>query len=139
MTRFVLDASFAMTWVIEAERTPVSLKHFNALTRGHAQGLVPALWCDELANVLLTVERARQISAAVVSTWTDYFLALPLIVHPASLEQSLIEIRPLAQAHGLSVYDASYLHLAMREQVPLATFDRQLIKEARKVGVELLE
>jgi predicted nucleic acid-binding protein len=138
MSRFVLDASFAMTWVIEAEQTPASLKHFTALTRREAEALVPALWCDELANVLLTVERARRISAAVVSTWTDYFLALPMIIHPASIEQSLTEIRPLAQAHGLSAYDASYLHLAMREQVPLATFDRQLIKVAPKVGVKLL-
>ncbi len=138
MNRFVLDASFAMTWVIEAEQTPVSLKHFNALNQRKAEALVPALWCDELANVLLTVERSRKISAAIVPTWTAYFLALPLIIHPASLEQSLTEIRPLAQAHGLSVYDASYLHLAMREQVPLATFDRQLIRQARKVGVELL-
>ena len=138
MRRFVLDASFAMTWVIEAEQTPASLKHFNALTRQEAQALVPSLWCDELANVLLTVERARKISAAVVSTWTDYFLALPLIIHPASLEQSLTEIRPLAQAHGLSAYDASYLYLALREQVPLATMDRQLMKAAPQVGVELL-
>jgi predicted nucleic acid-binding protein len=117
----------------------VSLKHFNALNRREAEALVPAIWCDELANVLLTVERNRRISATAVSDWTNYFLALPLIVYPPSIEQSLIEIRPLAKAHGLSVYDASYLHLAIREQVPLATFDRQLIKAAPKVGVRLLQ
>jgi len=139
VSRFVLDASFAMTWVIEAEQTPASMKHFHALTRQEAQALVPTLWCDELANVLLTVERACKISTAQVATWTDYFLALPVIIHPASLEQSLTEVRPLAQAHGLSAYDAVYLHLAMREQVPLATFDRQLIKAAPKVGVRLLD
>jgi len=139
VSKFVLDASFAMTWVIEAEQTPASMKHFHALTRREAQALVPALWCDELANVLLTVERSRRISPEVVETWTDYFMALPIIIHPASIEQSLIDIRPLAQEHGLSAYDASYLHLAMREQVPLATLDRQLIKVAPKVGVKLLE
>ncbi len=128
-----------MTWVIEAEQTPASMKYFHALTRREAEAHVPALWCDELANVLLTVERSHKISAAVLATWTDYFLALPVIIHPTSIEQSLTEVRPLAQAHGLSVYDASYLHLALREQVPLATFDRQLIKQAPKVGVKLLD
>jgi predicted nucleic acid-binding protein len=128
-----------MTWVIEEEQTPATLKHFNALTRREAEALVPSLWCDELANVLLTVERARKISAAAVATWTDYFLAMPLIVYPASLEQSLTEVWPLAKAHGLTAYDASYLHLAMREDVPLASLDRQLIRAASKVGVTLLD
>ncbi len=127
-----------MSWVIEEEQSPVTLKHFHALTRGEIQALVPALWCDEIANVLLTVERASKLTASTAETWIDYFLALPLIIHPASMELSLTEIRPLAQAHGLSAYDASYLHLAIREQVPLATLDRQLIKAAPKVGVKLL-
>jgi len=139
VNRFVLDASFAMTWVIEAEQTPASMQHFHALTRREAEAHVPSIWCDELANVLLTVERSRRITTEVAATWINYFLVLPVIVHPTSIEQSLIEIRPLALAHGLSVYDAAYLHLAMREQVPLATFDRQLIKEAPKVGVKLLD
>ncbi len=138
MSRFVLDASFAMSWVIEDEQTPASLKHFNALTQREAEAIVPALWCDELANVLLTVERAGRISAMVASTWIDYFLALPVLIRPASIEQSLTEIRPLAKAHGLSAYDASYLHLALQEQVPLATLDRQLIKAAAKIGVKLV-
>ena len=54
------------------------------------------------------------------------------------MEQAFTDIRPLAKAHNLSVYDASYLHLALIEQVPLATMDRQLIKAAPKVGVKLL-
>ena len=44
----------------------------------------------------------------------------------------------LARTHGLSVYDASYLELAVREAIPLATLDAQLTAAARAEGSELL-
>ena len=138
MSRFVLDVSYAMTWVVEAERTPAGLKHFDSLKRREIQALVPSLWCDEMANVLLTVERVGKISKEQTANWVIFFQALPLEIFPANLAQSLTEIRPLAQDHGLTAYDASYLYLAMLAQVPLATMDRQLIKVAPKVGVKLV-
>ena len=139
MTRFVLDASYAISWAREEEQTPEALRHLRALGQREAEAFVPMLWCTEIANVLLTLERSNKLSAELVSEWTTTLCTLPITVFPADVGQSLTEIRPLAQAHGISAYDASYLHLAMREQVPLATFDRQLIKAARKVGVKLLE
>jgi predicted nucleic acid-binding protein len=44
----------------------------------------------------------------------------------------------LARSERLSAYDASYLELAMRRGVPLATKDDALAKAARRVGVMLL-
>ena len=139
MTRFVLDASYAISWAREEEQTPEALQHLRALGRREAEALVPLLWCTEIANVLLTLERSNKLSAELISEWTTTYCTLPITLFPTDIEQCLTEIRPLAQAHGLSVYDASYLHLAMREEVPLATFDRQLIKAAPKVGVKLLD
>ena len=43
-----------------------------------------------------------------------------------------------ARKHGLSVYDASYLELAVREAIPLAALDAQLIAAARAEGSELI-
>ena len=137
--RFVLDASYAIGWAREEEQTPEALRHLRALGQREAEALVPMLWCTEIANVLLTLERSNKLSAELIAKWTTAFRTLPITVFPTDLEQSLAQVRPLAQAHGLSAYDASYLHLAMREQVPLATFDRQLIKAAPKVGVRLLD
>ncbi len=139
MTRFVLDASYAISWAREEECTPEALKHLVALGQREAEALVPAVWCDEIANVLLTMERSKKLPAILVAKWSQAFCTLPITVFPAYIDQSLTEIRPLAQAHGLSAYDASYLHLALREQVPLATLDRQLIKAAPKVGVRILD
>ncbi len=139
MTRFVLDASYAISWVSESERTPEALKYLHALGQLEAEALVPALWCNEIANVLLTMERSKKLPLDLIAKWTEAFCSMPITVFPATVEHSLIEVWTLAQAHGLSAYDAVYLHLAMREQVPLATFDRQLIKVAPKVGVRLLD
>jgi predicted nucleic acid-binding protein len=139
VTRFVLDASYAISWAREEEQTPEGLEHLKALGQGEAEALVPAVWCDEIANVLLTMEGAKKLPAELAAKWARTFRALPITVFPATVEHSLTEVRPLAQAHALSAYDASYLSLAMREKVPLATFDRQLIKAAPKVGVKLLQ
>jgi predicted nucleic acid-binding protein len=128
-----------MSWVSESERTPEALKYLRALGQLEAEALVPALWCNEIANVLLTMERSKKLSLELIAKWMEVFCTMPITVFPATVEHSLIEVWPLARAHGLSVYDASYLHLAMLEQVPLATLDRQLIKAATKVGVTLLE
>jgi predicted nucleic acid-binding protein len=43
----------------------------------------------------------------------------------------------LADRHGLSVYDAMYLWLAMDVDGELATFDRQLVRAAEAEGVAL--
>ena len=41
-----------------------------------------------------------------------------------------------ANAHALSVYDAMYLELAVRMQMPLATLDRALLGAAQSAGVD---
>jgi predicted nucleic acid-binding protein len=47
-------------------------------------------------------------------------------------------VMALARAHGLTVYDAAYLELALRLELPLATLDRALAAAAPAAGVELL-
>ncbi len=44
----------------------------------------------------------------------------------------------LARRHGLTVYDAAYLELALREGIDLATLDTELADAARAEGVSLV-
>jgi predicted nucleic acid-binding protein len=44
---------------------------------------------------------------------------------------------PVARKYGLSSYDASYLHLAMRQGLSLATRDEKLKTAAKKAKVAL--
>ena len=55
--------------------------------------------------------------------------------HDADDIQTLI----LARRHGLTVYDAVYLELAQRENIPLATLDGKLANAARAEKVRLIE
>ena len=43
----------------------------------------------------------------------------------------------LSDRHGLTIYDASYLELAIRKPSPLASFDQPLLTDARREGVEV--
>jgi len=74
-------------------------------------------------------ERSRTLSALnSLNTMADHE-GIPLVFGKVS---------ELADAHNLSVYDATYLELAMRERLPLATKDPPLQTAARKCGVLLL-
>ncbi|NOY65323.1 MAG: type II toxin-antitoxin system VapC family toxin [Nitrospirae bacterium] len=53
------------------------------------------------------------------------------------MEVMLGEILELARKERLSSYDASYLALAMRHGLPLATKDKELRKSAKRCGVEI--
>lgn len=44
----------------------------------------------------------------------------------------------LVQAENLTTYDAAYLELAMRRQLPLATLDQGLARAAGRHGVTVL-
>ena len=56
----------------------------------------------------------------------------------AALQTAFTRVTELAEKHGLSVYDATYLELALRERVPLATNDASLRQAATKAGVPVI-
>lgn len=63
---------------------------------------------------------------------------LVLEIEAADADRAFDEILQLARLHTLTTYDALYLDLAMRTELPLATLDEPLRKAAKKAGVTLL-
>jgi predicted nucleic acid-binding protein len=63
-------------------------------------------------------------------------IALPIVVDPVDRRRAFEDIPRLARAHGLTTYDASYLEVAVRLGIPLATLDRTLAKAAADEGVQ---
>ena len=51
---------------------------------------------------------------------------------------ALTKLSDLASKHDLSVYDATYLELALRAKIPLACKDGPLREAARRCRVRLL-
>ena len=136
MTAFILDASVTMSWAFREELTPFSERLLGDLAAGEA--LVPAIWPLEVANVLLVSERHGRINRVDVARFTELLLGMPIRVHAPAESFAFEEALPLARDTGLSVYDASYLELAGRLGLPLATLDAAIARAAGEVGVRVL-
>ena len=63
---------------------------------------------------------------------------LPISIDTETGKRAWKETIALADRHQLTVYDATYLELAMRLSLPLATLDRDLRNAAQAEGVALL-
>jgi predicted nucleic acid-binding protein len=80
-------------------------------------------------------ERRGRIAADQVAHGLMLLQALPLSGDETTAEQVPGRIFALARKHGLTIYDAAYLELALRRGATLATFDDQLLKAAKKEKV----
>jgi predicted nucleic acid-binding protein len=132
----VLDASITLAWIYLDETTGAVLQAFDALRENGAW--VPALWRLEVANVLqMNVNRKRHPRTFRDAALVELAL-LPIHLDPNTDRHAWGETLLLAERHGLTVYDAAYLELALRRNIALATLDRQLRAAAGNDGVELL-
>jgi len=135
--RFVIDNSVIMAWCFEDEGNSYAEAVLESLESGEA--FVPAIWPLEVGNVLLAAERKKRLSRAAVVRFLVLLGGLPITVEQETPERMLKEIVALARENGFSTYDASYLDLAMRLDLPLATLDVSLAKAARKSQVVAFE
>ena len=133
--QFVLDASVTIAWCFEDEASAYADAVLDSLL--HARALAPAVWPLEISNVLAGAERRGRIDKAGSIRFVGLLMELPIIVEVETPRRVLGEILALAREYHLSSYDASYLDLAMREGVPLATQDRRLQQAAEQTGVTL--
>lgn len=133
---FVLDNSVALAWCFEDEHTPAILGVLDRLTEGGAT--VPQLWPIEAVNGLLTAERRGRITAAQRQRLAGFLRALPISIEDQTASQAWTTTAHLAEQHRLTAYDATYLELAMRLALPLATTDKALMAAADAAGVPLI-
>jgi predicted nucleic acid-binding protein len=133
-SRFVVDNSIVMTWCFADEGneyTEAVLESFET-----AEAFVPAIWPLEVGNVLLVAERRKRLNQASVFRFLELLKELPIMVEQETPERMLQEIVYLARKYGLSTYDASYLDLALRLDLPISTLDALLMKAAKKCKVQ---
>lgn len=136
MTCCVLDGSTALAWVLPGE---ASAAGDALLDRVAAEGaLVPGLWHLEVGNVLLAAERRGRITAAERRQALDTLAGLPLRADADTAGQAWHGSLGCAVAHRLTLYDACYLELALRRDLPLATLDEALRRAAAASDVALL-
>ena len=137
MNGWVIDSSFALAWGLPDESSTEAERFLSNLPP-NAILWVPSLWWYEIANALLMAERRGRLKEAEPLRLLELYRSLPLETDAASGPDALWRFRTLGREHGLTAYDASYLELAARRSLALASLDKTLIKAARKVGVRTL-
>jgi predicted nucleic acid-binding protein len=133
---FVVDCSMAMAWLFHDEATPKTADLLNRLATETA--LVPAWWFIEITNVLAMAERNGRITPAQSDAFIADLGKLEIERDDEAPDRAFTYLLALCRTHRLTSYDAIYLDLALRRNLPLATLDEDLRKTAKKVGVHLL-
>lgn len=134
---FVLDNSVVMRWYF-GDGSATDLEYASRVldSMASAEVLVPSVWGLEVANVLARAEAKGLTTEARTETFIGMLHRMNINTDGATPTQALTSILQLARRYNLSSYDASYLELAMREDLPLATLDADLRRAAELAGVE---
>ena len=130
---FVLDASIAACWAFQGEQHPRADAAFARIRTEDA--VVPSLWWFEIRNILVVNERRKRITENGTNSFLRNLSRLRIRVDREPEEAVVLRV---ARTHRLSVYDASYLELALREAIPVATLDTELAAAALAEGAGLV-
>jgi len=131
---FVLDNSVLCGWFLANQSNAYSdavaqqLQAFDA----HAPWLLQLEW----TNVLRTACRRGSLPIATAQAIVDRIEQLPIRIDPTPPTPA--NLLSLALRFGLTSYDAAYLELALRLQLPIATRDQELAEAAWAAGVGVL-
>lgn len=140
MTDFILDNSVSMRWLSETSKKQDQVYAESVLKSfSHSDALVPNLWHLEVVNVTLGLEKRNEINTATAEGFLAQLENLPIYVDPLTPNQAFSRIATLARSYNLSSYDAAYLELAIRENLPLATLDKILRKAAIKASIPIYQ
>ncbi len=132
----VIDASLVLAWLLPDERSAASQQLFASFAGEVA--LAPAHWPLEVANALLIAERRGRIGANERAAALVDVAALDVTIDALTSRMAWASTVDLAARHGLTVYDAAYLELALRGGSRLGTLDAPLRAAATAAGALLL-
>jgi predicted nucleic acid-binding protein len=137
MMEWVFDASVTIAWCFDDERSPETEELLDRLV-ARSPAVVPQIWPLEIANVTTLAMRRGRINAAKRLEFLSMLESATIAVDHSAMNWIFRDVIQLADKYKLTSYDASYLELAMRLGIPLATLDKDLLRASRDAGVKLL-
>lgn len=136
---FVLDNSVSSRWFFDdGSKSDINYAEKVLVALSQQTAVVPVTWVLEAANVLARAEVSGWMTKERLEKSLTLIRGLTIEVDEETYSRSLTETLDLARRYKISACDASYLEIALRLDLPLATLDEKLIKAARKAGVERL-
>jgi len=134
---FIADSSVGVAWAVHSQASDATDQLLDKVAAGTPL-VVPTLWPFEIANSLLVLQRRKKLLAEERDRALDALARLTIAVDDEGCRLAFGTTSELAAEHGLSVYDAAYLELALRRKLPLASRDGALCKAAKDCRVKLL-
>jgi predicted nucleic acid-binding protein len=131
----ILDSSTTLAWTFPEERTDAIMYLFNLVADYGA--VVPELWQIEVANSLNVGFRRGRITEEDRGGILADLGVLPILIDNETRNRIWGDTLALADKHSITVYDATYLELALRLSLPLATLDEDLRSAAQEEGIPL--
>jgi predicted nucleic acid-binding protein len=125
-----------MRWCFQNATHPYADTVLQTLVGG--QAIVPILWRYEVSAVLAKAQKDGILTGAKISDFLGALQSFNIALDPDSADHILTDVHQIAVTHRLTSYDAAYLELAMRRQLPLATLDNELIRACQTAGHALL-
>jgi predicted nucleic acid-binding protein len=137
MTRpaFVIDASVILAWFNPFEQSDYADRILGCLS--HEAAIAPRLCSLEVNNVLRGFEKRGMIATLEAERALQSVTNLPIALDGTPYGFQISPISSLAREYDLTIYDACYLELAVRFNLPLATLDKQLLSVLDKAEVLL--
>jgi prevent-host-death family protein len=136
LVSLVLDASLTLCWYFEDERTPAIDAVLDRVVASSA--VVPSLWRMEVANGFQMAIRHKRIDKDFHDRAIRQLSLLPIVIDPESDTNVWTATLRLSDRFGLTVYDATYLELAQRRNLPLASIDKALSTAGELLGLAIL-
>jgi predicted nucleic acid-binding protein len=132
----VLDSSATLAWIFGDETTDPIRRVFDAVVEEGA--IVPALWRLEVANSLTMAVRRGRIDTEFRRAALADLAVLDVTTDETTDAHAWGQTLSLADQFRLTAYDAAYLELAQRRNLPLATLDADLRQAAASLGLRLM-
>lgn len=120
----VVDTNILVPMVLQEDDLP------RALFQRDPAWIVPSLWQSEFRNVLAGYVRREGLEA---DDALDAYVRASLLVREHLPDSG--RVLALAATTGCTAYDLEYAAIAIDLNVPLITFDRQLLREFPQVAI----
>ena len=125
-----------VAWFFADERSAAADAVLGQVTESGAT--TTSLWRLEVANALRMAVRRKRIDAAFRDACIADLIGLAVTIDPGTDQHAWGSTLQLSDQYRLTLYDAAYLELAKRSELPLATLDQELRMAAHAHGVAVL-
>ena len=125
---FVVDASFVLSSFLPDEKSPETDKLLRRYVTGEINLLSTSVFELEVFNGFRTAILQKRVTRENALVLSEKFLKLGISCEDVDSHQAFL----MALKENLTVYDASYLWLAMSKNLPLLTLDDKLRRILRK-------